>query len=187
MTLSPLCFDPAACPLCELTQHVRDTHHVYLRAELPVIWDLLREAASSSVSGHAEIRSFGTLFGRFRAALENHLRKEDDVLFPLLDRLGQATDSGAPPPRYPFGSIAYPIDVLEAEHVLGDRLLDRMRPMWQRWAGTADAPPWQHALQARMVQLDADMQRHVHVEDAILFPRAIRLEAERWPAPAVSF
>jgi regulator of cell morphogenesis and NO signaling len=182
MTTSTL-VDPFSCPLGELTQYVRDTHHAYLRAELPLIWELLREAAAAGPLRDPQVRPFGTLFGRFRAVLENHLRKEEDVLFPFIERLERTLGDGGPPPKHSFGPLALPIEVLEAEHALGDRLLDRMRPMWQLWAKAEDAPRWQHRLKDRLVLLDADMQRHVHVEDAILFPRTIRLEGQPWPVP----
>ena len=184
MTTSPP-LDPFTCALGELTQHVRDTHHAYLRTELPVIWELLREAVQSAPSAAAEVRSFGALFGRFRSALENHVRKEGDVLFPFIDRLERALGAGATPPKHSFGPLALPIEVLEAEHAFGDRLLERMRPLWRGWATHGDAPRWQFDLRERLDRLDADMQRHVHVEDAILFPRTIRLEGGTWStAPA---
>lgn len=183
---TPSLLDPSTCPLSELTQHIRESHHAYLRTELPIIWELLREAASSTPSATEEIRRFALLFGQFRSSLENHLRKEDEVLFPFIERLDRALGEGAPPPRHAFGPLALPIEVLEAEHALGDRLLDRMRPMWQRWAAGADAARWHEALTVRLQHLDADMQRHVHVEDAVLFPRTISLEGRPWPMPAES-
>jgi regulator of cell morphogenesis and NO signaling len=183
-TATPL--DPFTCALGELTQHVRDTHHAYLRAELPAIWEELRVTARSMPSASADLQLFGALFGRFRSALENHVRKEDDVLFPFIERLERALGDGAAPPKHSFGPLALPIEVLEAEHALGDRLLDRMRPVWRRWAINEDAPRWQFGLRERLDRLDADMQRHVHVEDAILFPRTIRLEGGTWPTAPVS-
>ena len=175
--------DPFTCPLAALTQHVRDTHHAYLRAELPVIWELLREGAAVSSLSTPQVRPFAALFGRFRSVLENHLRKEEDVLFPFIERLERTLGDGGAPPKHSFGPLALPIEVLEAEHALGDRLLDRMRPMWQLWANAEDAPRWEQRLKEHLVLLDADMQRHVHVEDAILFPRTIRLEGRPWPVP----
>src|SRR5690348_5361736 len=96
-TTSP--FDPCTCSLCELTQHVRDTHHAYLKTELPLIWDLLRKAAATGRPAAAEVRAFAAVFGRFRSELENHLRKEEEVLFPMIERLDHAVRSGDRPPR----------------------------------------------------------------------------------------
>ncbi|MCC7415560.1 MAG: hemerythrin domain-containing protein [Acidobacteria bacterium] len=169
-------FDPAACALADLTQHIRETHHTYLRAELPLIWDLLREALAASPAARAEIRAFAQAFGQFRATLDSHLRKEEEILFPFVEQLERTRQAGMPSPRHGFGALALPIEILEAEHALGDRLLDRMRPIWQRWALPGDTPAWQRSLGERLIGLDADMQRHVYVEDAILFPRTIQLE-----------
>ena len=168
--------DPSTCPLSELTQHIRESHHAYLRAELPIVWELLRQAAASTASPPEEIKRFAVLFGRFRSELENHLRKEDEVLFPFIERLDRAVRDGGLPPRHRFGPLALPIEVLEAEHALGDRLLDRMRPAWQCWDAADDALRPYSGLTARLQRLDADMQRHVYIEDRVLFPRTISLE-----------
>lgn len=180
------CPEPSACRLSELTQHIRESHHAYLRRELPIIGELLREAVASTAYPAPEIRQFAILFGRFRAALENHLRKEEEVLFPFIERLDLAFGERTQRPRHPFGPLALPIEILEAEHALGDRQLDRMRPIWQRWAADMDGPPRFGPLTARLVLLDADMQRHVEIEDRILFPRTISLEGRPWPMPAAS-
>jgi regulator of cell morphogenesis and NO signaling len=150
-----------------------------LRAELPVVWDLLRDAVGASPSTATSLRRFGQLFAQFRSTLENHLRKEEEVLFPFVERLERAVRAGAPPPRHAFGSLALPIDVLEAEHAFGDRLLDRMRPIWLTWTPREDAPRWQPSLYGRLVTLDADMQRHVRLEDDYLFARTVHLEQGR--------
>ncbi len=168
--------DPVTCRLAELTQHIRETHHAYLHAELPAIWTLFREAIAASPTSATELRGVGRLFGQFRSTLESHLRKEDEVLFPFIERLEHTLSAGEPAPQHVFGPLAIPIQVLEAEHTFGDRLLARMRPIWQRWAPLGDSFPLQTALHDRLQILESDMQRHVHLEDAILFPRTIHLE-----------
>lgn len=179
--------DPATCRLADLTQHVRQTHHAYLRAELPAIWELLREAAASSPSTATDLRLFAQLFGRFRSTLENHLRKEEEVLFPFIEQLERKLGAGEAAPGHAFGPLALPIEILEAEHAMGDRLLDRMRPIWRRWTpatSTRDAPAWQGLLHGRLLRLEADMRQHVQLEDAMLFPRTIRMEEGSWIRPA---
>jgi regulator of cell morphogenesis and NO signaling len=170
--------DTATCPLAELTQHIRDTHHAYLRREVPQIWELLREAGAAPGS-----RATGTgtgavarLFSRFRSTLDSHLRKEEDVLFPFVERLERSLAAGEPAPAHAFGPLWLPIEILEGEHRLGDRLLDEMRPLWTRWRAEADAPQIHQALCARMLALEADMERHTRLEDDVLFPRTITLE-----------
>jgi regulator of cell morphogenesis and NO signaling len=168
--------DPITCRLAELTQHIRETHHSYLRAELPSIWALFREAIAASPTSASELRAVGRLFGQFRSTLESHLRKEDEVLFPFIERLERTLSAGEPAPHHVFGPLAVPIQVLEAEHAFGDRLLAQMRPLWQRWSPIGDSSRLRTALYDRLQTLDADMQRHVHLEDGILFPRTTRLE-----------
>ncbi len=174
--MSPTAFDPGTCLLTELTQHIRDTHHAYLRAELPAIWTDLREALAARSAATAEIRMLGRLFGRFRATLESHLRKEEEILFPFVEQLERDIVAPGTSPEHRFGPLRLPIEILEGEHALGDRLLEQMRPVWRRWTPKAESPALHTALAQRLERLDADMARHVHLEDHVLFPRTIRLE-----------
>lgn len=178
--------DPGVCPLAELTQHIRDAHHAYLRAELPAIWELLREGCAARAGAEIDVKRFAQLFGLFRSTLDSHLRKEEDILFPFIERLECAIGTGGAAPRHRFGLLALPIEILEAEHALGDALLDRMRRIWQPWTGGDELPCWQTGLYEHMHWLEADMQRHVHLEDAVLFPRTIQLEAGSCPVAAAS-
>ena len=178
--------DPGVCPLAELTQHIRDAHHAYLRAELPAIWELLREGCAARESTGTDLRRFAQLFGLFRSTLDSHLRKEEDILFPFIERLERTVGAGLPPPAHRFGPLALPIEILEAEHALGDALLDRMRRIWQPWAAGDEISDSRTRLYEHMQRLEADMRRHVHLEDGVLFPRTIQLEAGSCPIVAAS-
>ncbi|HEX5473608.1 MAG TPA: hemerythrin domain-containing protein [Vicinamibacterales bacterium] len=168
--------DPAACALAALTQHIRETHHAFLRAELPALWELLREAAAARRATTDELRTIGRLFGQFRATLDNHLRKEEEVLFPFIEQLETRLGEGQPAPKHVFGPLRLPIEVLEEEHALGDRLLAGIRPIWSGWTESRDPSRVLLQLHDRFAALEDDMARHVHVEDAILFPRTVSLE-----------
>jgi regulator of cell morphogenesis and NO signaling len=168
--------DVATCLLAELIQHIHDTHHTYLRRELPEIWERLREAAQTPGRQSAEIRHVARLFSRFRSVLDSHLRKEEVVLFPFIERLERSLSAGEPAPAHVFGPLRLPIEILEGEHAMGDQLLDQMRPIWRGWSEESGGSPLQHGLRARMVALEADMSRHVHIEDDVLFPRTVALE-----------
>jgi regulator of cell morphogenesis and NO signaling len=173
--MPPAVLDTTTCPLAELTQHIRDTHHAYLRRELPQIWELLREAAVAPGS-RADARAVARLFGRFRSTLDSHLRKEEDVLFPFVERLERSLAAGEPAPAHAFGPLWLPIEILEGEHLLGDRLLDEMRLLWTPWRAENDVPQVHQAVCARMLALEADMRSHTCLEDEVLFPRTITLE-----------
>lgn len=174
--MPPADLDPATCPLAELTRYIRDTHHAYLYRELPEIWELMQEAAAARAPDAGDARAVARLFGRLRATLESHLRKEDSVLFPFVERLEGARAAGQPAPVHAFGPLRLPIEVLEGEHRLGDRLLDQMRPLWARWGAAGDPAPIRRALCERLLALEADLRRHSDLEDDVLFPRTIALE-----------
>lgn len=177
--MSVAVIETATCSLAELTQHIRDAHHAYLGRELPVLWDLLKEAASARGAHGADdaaVRRATRLFGGFRSTLDNHLLKEEAVLFPFVERLERSLGTGEPVPAHAFGPLRLPIEVLEGEHMLADRFLDELRPLWTRWRAEAGASATQQTFRERMLALEADMSRHTYLEDHVLFPRTILLE-----------
>jgi regulator of cell morphogenesis and NO signaling len=166
--------DLTSLTLTGLCEYVVETHHAYLRAELPRIDRLLTKVNAAHAARHPELRGLGRVFGEFATELSRHMAKEEYVLFPAIRRLEQEqlVPAGA------FGTVANPIRMMEAEHDHAGDALGAMRSLTSGFTPPADACPTYRALLAALAELEADMHRHVHAENNILFPRAIRLEEE---------
>jgi regulator of cell morphogenesis and NO signaling len=160
-----------------LMRHIVVRHHAYLRNELPLMERLiarLREARGRTDA--ATVAPLEKVFRFFKRELENHLRKEEEVLFPMIARLEAASVAGMRLPRYSFGPIANPIGVMEEEHDAERRELDKMLGLTGNYSGPADACNMYRICFDRLKTLEADMRRHVHLENHILFPRVEVLE-----------
>lgn len=159
--------------LTNLCDHIEQTHHWFLREQLPYLAELLDKVVVVHQSNHPELQDLRGVFLELRAELEPHMKKEERILFPALRSLEQA----GRPPTFPFGSVRNPIGAMEDEHEFAGRALRRLRELTSGYTPAADACNSFRALYAGLEQLEADLHLHIHKENNILFPRAAELES----------
>jgi regulator of cell morphogenesis and NO signaling len=162
-----------------LTQHIIARHHGFLRKELPSIECAIAKAVGLRPGTNAtSLVSLERTFRFFKRELELHLRKEEEVLFPLIRRLEVAFITSARLPRFPFGSIANPIGIMEEDHHTEKRQLEKMLVLTGNYSGPPEAATICRLLFERLQSLETDMKLHVHLENDFLFPRVAALENE---------
>ncbi|HEX2973197.1 MAG TPA: iron-sulfur cluster repair di-iron protein [Tepidisphaeraceae bacterium] len=158
--------------LTELADHIEQTHHAYLKAELPRLSAMLAKVVQRHGDRHGEMWAVQEVFEQFRAELEAHMLKEEHILFPAIRQLdAQREETG-----FHCGSLANPIRVMEHEHDSAGEALARMNELSHGYQPPADACNTYRALLHSLKHLEADMHQHVHKENSILFPRAIAAE-----------
>ena len=166
-----------SAPLDEIVKHIVGTHHEYLKLELPALGNRMNKVLS--VHGSKDSETLGRMaevFGTLRAEMEAHMRKEELVLFPVLAKYGRAETLGQALPPVPFGSVASPIGVMEREHEGAGGALAEIRQLTHGFEYPAYACSKVRALFDGLKALEADLHVHIHLENNILFPRAIALE-----------
>jgi regulator of cell morphogenesis and NO signaling len=164
--------DWAALGLTRLADHIEQTHHGYLRQELPRLDFLTQKVARAHGARHPELARLREVFQAFKAELLNHMQKEELVMFPMCRRLEQADWPGAA-----AVGLERPVDVLEHEHEHAGEALAEMRRLTGDFTPPADACNTYRAMLDSLKELEADMHQHVHLENNVLFPAA--LEADR--------
>jgi regulator of cell morphogenesis and NO signaling len=162
-------------PLAELARHIVDTHHAYLRLELPRLEAMAARVAKVHGSHAPETIELHAAFLPFRAELEEHANKEEQVLFPWITRMEEGASNAAPFPA----SVAHPIRCMEHEHDDAGAALETFRRLTNDYQPPEDACNTWRVLYASLEALEEDMHVHVHKENSILFPRAIELEARQ--------
>jgi len=165
--------DWSSAPLEGLIDHIVGAHHVYLRQALPRLTALTAEAVKHS---EALIQLQSVLLD-LRGELESHMWKEEMVLFPLVRTLLAAEKTGVKPPPAHCGSVNNPIRVMEHEHAAATAALDEMRRLTGDYAIPGGASESHSALLGGLLELEADLKTHIHLENDILFPRAAALES----------
>ncbi|HSV13163.1 MAG TPA: hemerythrin domain-containing protein, partial [Tepidisphaeraceae bacterium] len=112
------------------------------------------------------------VFAELKAEMDSHMMKEERILFPLCRQL----DTADALPSSHCGSVANPIEVMIREHDHAGDALARIRALTDTYTVPADACNTYRALFDSLQQLERDMHQHVHKENNILFPKAIRQE-----------
>ena len=164
-------------PLTALVRFILDTHHVYTREAIATLPPLATKVRGRHGEAHPETRGVEALVHRLAADLAPHLQKEEQILFPYIEALDRAAGGGGGPAASCFGSVRNPIRMMMAEHETALEILSELRATAAGYTVPADADASFQALYAGLTQLESDLHRHIHLENNILFPRAIELEA----------
>jgi len=166
-------------PLRKLIEYIVAGHHAWLRDQMPLIEHLMDRAAKLHGASRPEsIVPLQRIFGRLRIELEEHMRKEEKILFPAIVRMESSVSAGGPVPPARFGSMRNPISLMEHDHDLAAQYLDELRDLTYGYSLPEDACLSFKALYRELQVLDADLRTHIHLENNILFPRAARMERE---------
>jgi regulator of cell morphogenesis and NO signaling len=168
--------DWPTAPLAELVAHIQSTHHAYTREALARIPLLLDKVCSKHGPSHPEVRSIQANFAELVQDMSTHMMKEEMVLFPYIVRLEEAVLSGDPVIPPPFGTVANPVRMMMNEHDAAGSLVREIRAASNDFTAPADACITFQTLYGALAEFEADLHQHIHLENNILFPRAIALE-----------
>jgi len=173
-----------AAPLHELIDHILQVHHAYMHEALPRIRELLRKVLHAHGGHHgAMLRQAHDLYNALDTELTTHLRKEEEVLFPYIVSAEAHRHGGPQGPAACFGTVGNPIRQMEAEHESAGEVLVQIRKVTGDYTLPDDACPTFRALYEELKRMEADLHQHIHLENNILFPRAIAAES----APSSGF
>lgn len=163
--------------LADLIEHIVTRHHGYIKQELPRLEALMNKVASKHGPKHTELLELQDLLAGVAAELTSHLMKEEQILFPYVIDCEQAVrDSHRLRPPM-FGSVRNPIHMMELEHDSAGDAMKRMREITSGFTAPEDGCMSFKALYQGLNEFEADLHQHIHLENNILFPRAIELES----------
>lgn len=163
--------------LAALSRHIVETHHTFTRNELTRLEHLLDKVCSVHAENHAELGSVQRLFEVLKADLLPHMLKEEKILFPYVEELEMAAMDGAPYPQPFFGSVQNPVQMMMNEHDAAGDLLRQLRDVTSNYTPPADACISYRTLYQALADFEADLHQHIHLENNLLFPRAVEMEA----------
>jgi regulator of cell morphogenesis and NO signaling len=164
--------DWKTAPLCDLIGHIVTRHHAYLKSELPRIAELSTKVLHAHGEREPRLAEVNEVFEILKEELDAHLMKEEMILFPAITKLEAGSKSGAP------CSIEHPIARMEYEHESAGRALAQMRHLTLDYYIPDEACNTYRALFAALIELEADLHQHIHLENNILFPRAGALQKQ---------
>lgn len=172
-----------SAPLADLTRHIREKHHQYVRGAIPRVRTLLEKVKAKHVEKHPEVGDIQLLFTEVGQEMIMHMQKEEQILFPYIDAVERAVNEKKTPEPPFFGTVRNPIQAMMSEHDSAGELVKQMRKASGDYVPPADACTSYQALYEELRQFEEDLHEHVHLENNILFPRAVEMEAAAlWPA-----
>jgi regulator of cell morphogenesis and NO signaling len=163
--------NPAELPPVELAEYIVETHHGFLRQELPRLHALSERVAHVHGAHKPSLVEIFHLFTRLEAELAGHMMKEEQILFPAITAMSRGEQASE--------SLDQPIHCMVHEHEQAGAALARLRELSHDFQPPVDACNKYRALFAGLRDLEEDMHKHIHLENAVLFPAARALAAER--------
>ena len=156
-------------PLAVLIDHIIAAYHHPLREELPRLESMAAKVSRVHGVKAPHLLRVAAIVTELSADLQLHMRKEELVLFPAI----QTLEAEAQPELRLYA----PISMMEHEHDHAGALLSELRAITDDYVAPAWACETFRALYHGLSELEAEMHVHVHLENNILFPRAMALDA----------
>jgi regulator of cell morphogenesis and NO signaling len=168
-----------SAPLADLIAQIIEKHHKFTREEIVRLTALLEKVCGVHGKNHPELFAIRASFRALGQELSTHLMKEEMVLFPYILRMEEAVLQREPILPATFGSVDNPVRMMMQEHDSAGSELKAMREASDHYASPADACISYRTLYQALEAFEADLHQHVHLENNILFPRAIALEQNK--------
>ncbi len=171
----------AQASLGQLIKHIETTHHQYVKKELPRLAMLAEKVVNRHGDTQAHLPLLKNTLAQLDEELIQHLGKEEQILFPYITRLEESQASGGALPNGCFGSVSNPIAMMISEHDAAGDLLAQIEKLTNDFTTPEGACPTYLAYYTGLKEFQQDLHQHIHLENNILFPRAIQLELAMLP------
>ena len=161
-----------------LSDYIVNTHHSYVNKNLPDIKAFAEKVMKVHGAQHPELVRINQLVQEIYAELTAHMAKEEKVLFPYIKELVAANKNTTPLHAPHFGSVQTPINMMEMEHELVGKNLEEIRILSGNYLLPQDACASYSLLYRLLDEFEEDLHLHIHLENNILFPKALQTEKE---------
>lgn len=158
-----------------LADYIVNTHHSYVLQTLPDLCTYAAKVARVHGQNHPELLQVNQLVQEINAELMSHMQKEEKVLFPYIKAL-ETTTEGKPAQADVLGSVQAPINMMEMEHEMVGKNLETIREITNGYHLPEDACASYSLLYRILQEFEDDLHLHIHLENNILFPKALKLE-----------
>jgi regulator of cell morphogenesis and NO signaling len=163
-------------PLADVIGHIVKKHHAYVQSEIPRLQHLAEKVSSKHGPAHPETVKVNELFQALANELTMHLMKEEQILFPYVVRMEESKIEKTPVIPSCFGTVEHPIQMMVMEHDSAGDVLRELRVATSDYKLPEDACTSYRTLYTGLLEFEADLHQHIHLENNILFPRAVAME-----------
>ncbi len=164
-------------PLDVLADYIEATHHHYVEEKTTVLLQFLNKLCKVHGEKHPELFEINMLFAESSGELAMHMKKEELVLFPFIKQMAKAQKEGSELKRPHFGPVANPVAMMRHEHDTEGERFEKIARLTNQYTPPADACNTYKVTYAMLEEFESDLHKHIHLENNILFPKAIALES----------
>ena len=161
-----------------LIDYIINTQHSYVRKNLPIIKQFLNKTVSKHSTNHPELLKILTYFNQAEQELIPHMQKEEQILFPYIKSLVEKKESSKNIQAPIFGTVRNPIAMMEKEHEQAGELFRNIRSISNDLLAPSNACNTYQVTYSMLNEFEENLHFHIHLENNILFPKAIDLENE---------
>lgn len=161
-----------------LADYIVNNHHKYVQESIPFLTEVMAKVAMVHGPNHNELVQIKENVDELIDELTMHMQKEEFILFPYIKQLTSAIRFNTPLTPPPFGTIVNPISMMESEHRSAGDALKNIEALSNSFTAPADGCTSYRVLYAKLKEFQDDLHQHIHLENNILFPKAIKLEKE---------
>ena len=169
--------DVADWPLDLLADYIQKKHHRYVEGKLPEIKEYLTKIVNVHVKSHPELLKIQTLFNQSADELTVHMKKEELIIFPYIRSLVTSPHKLADR-QQSFKSLKYPIRVMMEDHNSEGERFRSIAKLSNNYQVPDNVCNTYKVCFKLLQEFEEDLHRHIHLENNILFPKAILLEEE---------
>ena len=160
-----------------MVDYIINNHHHFVRTKLPEIEFYAKKVAKVHGSRHQELLEIHQEFLKLKDDLLNHLDKEEQMLFHYIKELVELEKNGEKLDERPsFGTAANPVAMMESEHDEAGEIMANIRELSNEFTPPEDACATYRVFYQNLEGFEKDLHKHVHLENNILFPKALKLE-----------
>ncbi len=161
-----------------LIDYIINNHHQYIKQSGTIINEHIDKTAAVHGKNHPEIIEAAKLFSICLKDLKQHMMKEETILFPYIKYLVKVKNGAASFEAPYFSTIRNPINMMEAEHKSAGDIFAQIRDLTNNYTLPSDACNTYRAAFGELNDFELDLHKHIHLENNILFPKAIEMEKE---------
>ncbi|PAM95415.1 iron-sulfur cluster repair di-iron protein [Flavobacterium sp. IR1] len=165
-------------PLDLLADYIEKTHHRYVEEKSQVLLAFLDKLCKVHGANHPELFRINELFIGCAGELAQHMKKEELVLFPFVKRMVKTKESDGVLSQPSFGTVSNPIAMMMHEHDNEGERFREIAALTNGYNPPADACTTYKVTFAMLKEFEEDLHKHIHLENNILFPKAVLLEQE---------
>lgn len=166
-------------PLDLLADYIEKKHHRYVEERIPLLLQYLDKLCKVHGDAHPELFDINRLFNETAGELTAHMKKEELILFPYIRKMIKKSQDGSARAAAPyFRTVKNPIKMMMAEHENEGERFAKIAALTDNYVPPSDACNTYRVTFALLDEFEKDLHKHIHLENNILFPKAILHEDE---------